>query len=408
MKKILFSLALILGLLPLSVYAYTVQKGDTLSKIAYRYNTTVQEIVQKNNIKNQNLIYPGQNLNIDSKKIGGNIYIPPRNDTSSSTMITATTGTIGQLTISNQITSPILTLVSSTPVTTTNSLYNQGGTLIWNGSALNTSTVNVQLFTASSTWTKPTSGNFARIVCIGGGGGGASGRNGGVFSDQTGGGGGGGGAYSEITLPLSLLGSTETVTIGAGGLGGAGQSTDFSDGNIGNNGDDSTFGNWVRAYGGTGGFGGVVGFTALGGTGGLVGMWPGGDGVVGKNNVPGDLTTTVLGGGGGGGGGGLDAGLTSYNGGLSGAVLVLNHSYATGGVSPGGNGANGSSYGLPLPGIGGGGGAAGDATHNGGAGGNGGLYGAGGGGGGAIWSTYGRTSGAGGNGANGMCAVYVY
>jgi GH25 family lysozyme M1 (1,4-beta-N-acetylmuramidase) len=39
---------------------YTVQKGDTLSGIAKKYNTTVSEIARKNNIKNVNLIYPGQ------------------------------------------------------------------------------------------------------------------------------------------------------------------------------------------------------------------------------------------------------------------------------------------------------------------------------------------------------------
>lgn len=39
---------------------YTVKKGDTLSEIAARYHTTVQSIASKNNIKNVNLIYPGQ------------------------------------------------------------------------------------------------------------------------------------------------------------------------------------------------------------------------------------------------------------------------------------------------------------------------------------------------------------
>lgn len=39
-----------------SVY-YTVKAGDTLTGIATRYNTTVQEIVNINNIQNQNLIY---------------------------------------------------------------------------------------------------------------------------------------------------------------------------------------------------------------------------------------------------------------------------------------------------------------------------------------------------------------
>lgn len=41
---------------------YTVKKGDTLSAIAKKYNTTVSAIAKKNGIKNVNLIYPGQKL----------------------------------------------------------------------------------------------------------------------------------------------------------------------------------------------------------------------------------------------------------------------------------------------------------------------------------------------------------
>lgn len=43
---------------------YTVQSGDTLSAIARRYGTTVQELVDINNIQNANLIYPGEKLRI--------------------------------------------------------------------------------------------------------------------------------------------------------------------------------------------------------------------------------------------------------------------------------------------------------------------------------------------------------
>lgn len=43
---------------------YTVKRGDTLSSIAIRYQTTVQELVRLNNIINRNLIYPGQVLKI--------------------------------------------------------------------------------------------------------------------------------------------------------------------------------------------------------------------------------------------------------------------------------------------------------------------------------------------------------
>ncbi len=41
---------------------YTVVKGDTLIKIASRFNTTVKKLVENNGIKNQNLIFPGQVL----------------------------------------------------------------------------------------------------------------------------------------------------------------------------------------------------------------------------------------------------------------------------------------------------------------------------------------------------------
>ena len=39
---------------------YTVVRGDTLSQIALKYGTTVSSIVALNNIPNPNLIYPGQ------------------------------------------------------------------------------------------------------------------------------------------------------------------------------------------------------------------------------------------------------------------------------------------------------------------------------------------------------------
>lgn len=43
---------------------YTVQKGDTLSKIAKKYNTTVDALQKLNNIKNPNLIRVGQKLRV--------------------------------------------------------------------------------------------------------------------------------------------------------------------------------------------------------------------------------------------------------------------------------------------------------------------------------------------------------
>ena len=43
---------------------YVVRRGDTLSAIARRYNTTVQKLAADNGIKNPNLIYPGQVIKI--------------------------------------------------------------------------------------------------------------------------------------------------------------------------------------------------------------------------------------------------------------------------------------------------------------------------------------------------------
>ena len=45
---------------------YTVQRGDTLSKIANQYGTTVQELVDINNLSNPNLIFPGQTLRVST------------------------------------------------------------------------------------------------------------------------------------------------------------------------------------------------------------------------------------------------------------------------------------------------------------------------------------------------------
>ena len=43
---------------------YTVKSGDTLSYIAYKYNTTVDKLVSLNNIKNRDLIYIGQKIRV--------------------------------------------------------------------------------------------------------------------------------------------------------------------------------------------------------------------------------------------------------------------------------------------------------------------------------------------------------
>ena len=66
---------------------YTVVSGDTLSKIAYKYNTTVSNLVAINNISNPNLIYPGEKITITSNstnlgnECGKVLYTIKRGDT---------------------------------------------------------------------------------------------------------------------------------------------------------------------------------------------------------------------------------------------------------------------------------------------------------------------------------------
>lgn len=52
---------------PVRTIEYTVKRGDTLTKIARAYNVSVQELVEENNILNPNLIYPGEIIQIGSR-----------------------------------------------------------------------------------------------------------------------------------------------------------------------------------------------------------------------------------------------------------------------------------------------------------------------------------------------------
>ncbi|MDD3841070.1 MAG: LysM peptidoglycan-binding domain-containing protein [Clostridia bacterium] len=61
---------------------YIVKKGDTLSEIAAKYKTTVDKLAELNNIKNVNLIYPGQKIRISvAAKKQEKIHIVKKGDT---------------------------------------------------------------------------------------------------------------------------------------------------------------------------------------------------------------------------------------------------------------------------------------------------------------------------------------
>ncbi len=113
---------------------------------------------------------------------------------------------------------------------------------------------NIQVITATGTWTRPAGVTDVFVIVIGGGGGGGGGTS------TAGGGGGGGGEYAAGFVAVS---ADVTATIGEAGTAGA------SGGGTGGAGGQSSFGASVIAKGGSGGVGSTGGGTGgAGGTGG--------------------------------------------------------------------------------------------------------------------------------------------
>lgn len=287
---------------------------------------------------------------------------------------------------------------------------NDGGTGVAKSISGN---LNVQVFTANGTWTKPDGATEVRVACIGGGGSGASGQVGDTTVNRYGGSGASGGAYAEITLPSAACGATETVTVGATqsavGAAKTAAAGAAANGNSGNSGNFSQFGAGplLRANGGYNGkadgtsmsspLGAVTANGAGGGSGACAAGAAGGAG----------SPCGLLGPGSGGAGGGVDtanafkAGGTGSTGSL--ATVAVAGGAGTGGASSGAAGVSGTARtGANAVGSGdGGGGGAG----LGGTGADGAVPGGGGGGGGAGSSAV--NSGAGGQGARGEVRVYT-
>lgn len=221
---------------------------------------------------------------------------------------------------------------------------------------------NVQIFSASGTWTKPaaaTGNSIIEVLMWGGGGGGGAG------SGSPGGGGGGGGGFGRFTRLSSSQGSTVSVTIGAAGgavsgntAGGAGGASSGFGITIGG----GAGGVVVAGQGGRGGRGGysIADAGAIefsGGTGGTEGtgspQGPGGAGAPGyfggggggggarNSDVGGTGGAAAFGGGGGGGAGPVGAvgagGSSSFLGGGGGNGANTTQA-ATAGSVPGGGG----------------------------------------------------------------------
>ena len=87
---------------------YIVKKGDTLSEIAEKYNTTYQELAEYNNISNPDMIYVGQEIKIPSNSEKEEIiYIVKKGDTLSEIAKKYNT-TVDKLVKDNNISNPNL------------------------------------------------------------------------------------------------------------------------------------------------------------------------------------------------------------------------------------------------------------------------------------------------------------
>lgn len=144
-------------------------------------------------------------------------------------------------------------------------LKSDGTDAVWAAIAAGT-TVRVQTFTASGTYTPNANMVTCQIIALGGGGGGGGSASAGG-NIGSGGGGGGAGSVAYKVATAADIGASKTVTIGAAGSGGS------AGNNNGTAGGDTSVGALCIGKGGSAGAGsdGVNGTVSAGGLGGVAG-----------------------------------------------------------------------------------------------------------------------------------------
>lgn len=259
-------------------------------------------------------------------------------------------------------------------------------------------------FASSATFIRPPGYSYFDTELRGAGGSGGSGSCGGGATTKSGGAGGGGGGYTRKLLTAAEIGTSISVTIGAGGALAVGATTAI--GNNGGTGGNSAIGSVLTVTGGLGGAGGAGTATTAGGVGGsapgatsdyYLGA-PGGQ--TGNSTSSAGLGRPHAGAGGGGGGGEFsDDSFISAGPPKAGGTNAA--------PAGGGGSAGASAAGAPVAGgagatLSGGGGGGASTTVAAAAGGAGGIA-SGGGGGGSSRTPF--ASGAGGAGGPGYCSI---